>query len=155
MADLTANASIRIRFPNLTKIEKWVLDNSVAQKIYKGQAMILDVSVDTLYVRGYVDATVVTTSDIFIGIANEPITVATTDNEVDNEVEIMVEGEVGFKSAVFTDASVGLGVYMTDSGTLAGVASAATNPYIGTLARVVDGYCYVKLAGAGTKNASA
>ena len=142
MADLTANASLRIWGEAYT--EKWVVDNSVAQTIYTGGPMIMDLDVDTVYPRMFLDATVVAATDIFIGIAAEPKTVATTDTETDNEVEIYVEPTIiGFKSAVFTDADVGDEVYMSDSATLS--ATVGDNPWLGKLKRVRDGYAYVIL----------
>lgn len=143
MTDLSANAPLRIWGEAYT--DKWVLDNSAAQSIYKGQPMILDISTDTVYVRGFVDATTVAADDIFIGIAAESATVATTDTETDNEIELYMEPTiVGFKSAVYTDADVGDTVYMSDSATLS--ATAGDNPMIGKLVRVVDGYAYVRLS---------
>jgi hypothetical protein len=142
MADLTANAPLRIWGEAHT--EKWVLDNSLAQTVYKGQPMIIDQDVDTVYLRGYVDATTVAATDIFVGIAAEPCAVATTDTETDNEIEVYVWPTIlGFKSSVFTDADVGDTVYMSDSGTLS--ATAADNPQIGKLHRVKDGYAFVQI----------
>jgi hypothetical protein len=142
MADLTANASLRVWGEAYT--EKWVLDNSAAQTIYTGHPMIIDQSEDTVYPRGFLDATVVAATDIFVGIAAEPATVATADTETDNEIELYVEPTIiGFKSAVYTDADVGDTVYMSDSGTLS--ATAADNPELGRLKRVRDGYAYVIL----------
>jgi hypothetical protein len=142
MADLTANAPLRIWGEAHT--EKWVLDNSLAQAVYKGQPMIIDQDVDTVYLRGYVDATTVAATDIFVGIAAEPCAVATTDTETDNEIEVYVWPTIlGFKSSVFTDADVGDTVYMSDSGTLS--ATAADNPQIGKLHRVKDGYAFVQI----------
>lgn len=143
MADLTADAYIKIQGEAHT--EKWVLDNSAAQTIYKGQPMIMDLSADTVYPRGFVDATVVAATDIFIGIAAEAGTVATTDTETDNELEIYVQPTVvGFPGSVFTDADVGDTMYMSDSATLS--ATAGDNPEIGKLIRVRDGYQYVRLS---------
>ena len=142
MADLTASAPLRVWGEAHT--EKWVVDNSVAQAIYKGGPMIMDLDVDTVYPRMFVDATVVAATDIFIGIAAEDKVVATTDTETDNEVEIYVWPTIlGFKSAVYTDADVGDTVYMSDSATLS--ATAADNPMLGKLHRVRDGYAYVQI----------
>ena len=142
MSDLTANASLRVWGKAYT--EKWVLDNSAAQTIYTGHPMIMDLSEDTVYARGFLDATVVDATDIFLGIAAEPATVATTDTETDNEIEFYVEPTIlGFKSAVFTDADVGDEVYMSDSATLS--ATVGDNPWLGKLKRVQDGYAYVIL----------
>lgn len=144
MADLTAAAPLRIWPGSQIASERWTLDNSAAQTIYKGQPMIIDQSEDTVYLRGFVDATVVAATDIFVGIAAENKTVATTDTETANEIEVYVWPTIlGFKSAVYTDADVGDTVYMSDSGTLS--ATAADNPQIGKLHRVVDGYAYVQI----------
>lgn len=144
MADLTANAPIRILGQEFT--EEFVLDNSAAQTIYKGQPMIIDQSEDTVYLRGFVDATVVAATDIFCGIAAEgPIAVATTDVETKNVVRCWVWPTiVGFKSTVFTDADLGDTVYMSDSGTLS--ATVADNPMLGKLHRVLDGFAYVQIS---------
>lgn len=143
MADLTANAYLKIQGEAHT--ERWVLDNSAAQTIYKGQPMIIDQSEDTVYPRGFVDATTVAATDIFIGIAAEGATVATSDTETDNEIDIYIEPTVvGFPGSVFTDADVGDTVYMSDSATLS--ATAGDNPMIGKLIRVRDGFQYVRLS---------
>lgn len=144
MADLTANAPIRILGQEFT--EEFVLDNSAAQSIYKGQPMIIDQSEDTVYLRGFVDATVVASTDIFCGIAAEgPKAVATTDTETDNKIKLWVWPTiVGFKSTVFTDADLGDTVYMSDSATLS--ATVGDNPMLGKLHRVLDGYAYVQLS---------
>jgi hypothetical protein len=143
MADLTADAPLRFRYPNNILTEMWPLDNSTAQVIYKGQPVILDVSVDTTKIRGFVDATVVAITDVFVGIALGRAEIATDDVEGTIEVEVLTHGEVGFKSSVFTDADVGDTVYMSDSGTLS--ATSLANPVIGVLRRVVDGYAYVMI----------
>lgn len=144
MADLTADAPLRFWNDVLTHAEKWILDNSAAQTIYKGHPMILDIGTDTVYPRGFVDATTVASTDIFIGIAAEPITVATADTETDNAILIYTWPTIiGFKSTVYTDADVGDTVYMSDSSTLS--ATAADNPQIGKLHRVRDGYAFVQL----------
>ena len=144
MADLTANAPLRVLGDAFT--EEWTLDNSAAQTIYKGQPMIIDQSEDTVYLRGFVDATVVAATDIFVGIAAEgPKAVATTDTETNNVIKVYVWPTiVGFKSAVFTDADARDTVYMSDSGTLS--ATVADNPMLGKLHRVMDGYAYVQLS---------
>lgn len=143
MADLTANAYLKIEGEAYK--EKWVLDNSAAQTIYKGHPMIIDQSADTVYIRGFLDATTVAATDIFIGIAAEAATVATTDTETDNVIEVYIEPTiVGFPGSVFTDADVGDTVYMSDSATLS--ATAADNPMIGKLVRVRDGFQYVRLS---------
>ncbi len=143
MADLTADAPLRFWGENV-ETEKWGVDSSTAQTIYKGQPMILDISVDTLFVTPYVDSLVVAADDIFIGIAAEGMTQASGATQGAEELMVYVNGTIlGFKSAVFTDADVGDTVYMSDSGVLS--ATAADNPMLGKLHRVVDGYAYVQL----------
>jgi len=144
MTDLSANAPLRRLGQEYT--EEWTLDNSAAQTIYKGQPMILDISEDTVYPRGFVTATVVDAADIFVGIAAEgPVAVAAADTETDNVITVYTWPTiVGFKSTVYTDADVGDTVYMSDSATLS--ATAADNPMIGKLHRVLDGYAFVQLS---------
>lgn len=142
MADLTADAYLKVYGQAYT--EKWVLDNSTAQTVYKGQPMIIDQSADTVYPRGFVDATVVAATDIFVGIAAEGKVVLTTDTETANEIEVYTWPTIlGFPGSVFSDADVGDTVYMSDSGTLS--ATAADNPQIGKLHRVKDGFQYVQI----------
>ena len=142
MANLTANAYIKIL--GEAHLEEWFLDNSAAQTIYKGQPMIIDQSDDTINPRAYVDATVVAATDVFIGIAAEGQTVATTDSETVKRVQVYVWPTIiGFKSAVYTNADLGATVYMSDSAVLS--ATAADNPQIGKLHRVEDGYAFVQI----------
>jgi hypothetical protein len=142
MTDLTKAAPLR--FMTEIQTEEWVLDNSAAQSIYKGQPMILDLSDDTVYLRGFVDATVVAATDVFIGIAAENATVLTTDTETDNKIKVVVGPTiVGFKSTVFDNADCGKTVYMSDSAVLS--ETAADNPQIGKLHKVEDGYAFVEL----------
>jgi len=144
MADLTAAAPLRLWPSGDPKSEKFVIDTSGAQTFYKGQPVIIDQSVDTLYVRAWLDATVVATTDVFVGIAAENKAVASGDPE-NTEIELYVGPTiVGFKSAVFTEADLGKTVYMSDSGTLSTTAS--QNPQIGKLWRVQDGYAFVQLS---------
>lgn len=142
MADLTKDAPLRFWGKPVT--EKWELDSSAAQTVYKGQPMIIDQSEDTVNLRGFVDATTVAATDIFVGIAAEGAVVEAGDAET-KEIEVYVEPTVvGFAGSVFTNADVGDTVYMSDSGTLS--ATAADNPMIGKLVRVKGGFQYVRLS---------
>ena len=141
MADLTANASLRIL--GELKTEKFALDSSAAQHPYKGSPMILDLSEDPLLPRAFLNATTVASTDVFVGIALEEETVeaAATENQ---SIEVAVGPTiVGFKSTVFDNADLGKTVYMSDSGTLS--ETAADNPQIGKLHIVRDGYAFVEL----------
>ena len=141
MADLTYDAYIKIK--GEAKTEIFFLDTSGAQTIYKGQPMIIDQDVDTVNVRGFVTATTVAATDVFVGIANEGKTVAASAAET-TEIELLVGPSiVGFKDTALTNADLGKTLYMSDSATLSETAS--QNPQIGTLFKVEDGYAYVKL----------
>jgi hypothetical protein len=145
MADLTMDMAIRRIKPELELVIKWGLDSSTAQTVYKGQPILLDITTDTLYGRGFVDALTVAADDILLGIALEGLAVAAGDVEADAKIEILVTGIVGFKSTVFTNADVGDLVYMSEFGTLS--ATAADNAMLGRLVFVEDGYCYVHING--------
>jgi len=141
MADLTANASLRVLGELVT--EKYFLDSSAAQHPYKGSPMILDLSEDTLLPRAFIDATTVASTDVFVGIAMEEKTVAASAAET-TEIEVAVGPSIiGFVSTVFDAADLGKTVYMSDSSTLSETASA--NPNLGKLVAVRDGYAFVQL----------
>lgn len=144
MADLTAAASLRLWSDRRTYVERWGIDSSTAQTIYKGQPVIIDIGTDTLFGTPFVDAITVVATDIFLGIAVEDFSQASGAAQGAAEIQLYVDGTIlGFASAVFTDADVGDSVRMSDSGTLS--ATVADNPEIGKLHRVVDGYAYVQL----------
>jgi SpoU rRNA methylase family enzyme len=146
MADLSCDGGFRLG-PGPHQIREWVLDNSAAQTVYKRQPLIIDASVDTVYLRGYVDAIVlVTGTDIFVGIcASAETAVQTTDTETDNEVDVIMSGLVGFPTSSLTNADVGKAITMADSATVGTDAHAAGYLYIGRLAYVEDGYAYVEI----------
>jgi len=146
MAELTQGRDLSNRRPSALFTERFNVDTSVARTIYRGQPVILDKSVDTVNIVGWVAAvTLVTAVDVFIGIANENITVAAGDLEVTKEIDVITDGEVGFQSAAFTDADVGKTVVFTDSGTLAVGTGSATQCTAGKITRVANGYVYVQL----------
>jgi hypothetical protein len=141
MTDLSKDAPIRHAGPLVT--HKWIMDTSSAQHVYKGQPMIIDQDVDTLYVRGYVDATTVAATDVCVGIAMEEKEVAASAAETTEIVVAVGPSIIGFKSTVFDNADLGKTVYMSDSGTLS--ETAGDNPQIGKLVAVEGGYAFVEL----------
>lgn len=146
MADLIQGRDLSNRRPATLFTERWNVDTSVARTIYRGQPVILDKSVDTVNIVGWVAAVaLVTAVDVFVGIANETITVAAGDLEATKEIDVITDGEVGFQSAAFTDADVGKTVVFTDSGTLAVGTGSATQCTAGKITRVANGYVYVQL----------
>ena len=144
MADLTYDAVLRLK--GEAKTEKFFLDTSGAQTIYKGQPIFIDQDVDGVYVRGFLgDSDTVAATDVFVGIASEGKTVLASGAET-TEIEVYTwPSIVGFKSTVFTvNTSLGATVYMSGSATLA--ATGTGDLQIGTLFKIEDGYCYVKLS---------
>ena len=150
MADLTAAAPLRFRDDGELYEERWICDSSAASTFYRGQPVIIDVGTDTTYVRPWTSSiTLITATDVFVGIALEDKAIAAGDAEnTSNAITVAGPGSiVGFKSAVFTDADVGKDVGFSDSGTLVAVtiAGAADKCPMGRLIRVENGYAYVKL----------
>ncbi len=142
MADLSADGYVKVWGEAFT--EEWPLDSAAAQTVYRGQPVILIVGTDTVNAAAFVTATVVDSADIFLGVAAEGQTVATTDIDGGKKVSVYMEPTIlGFQGSVYTDADVGDTIYMSDSGVLS--ATAADNPMLGKLHRVVDGYTYVQL----------
>jgi hypothetical protein len=140
MADLTADASLRILGDSYT--EKFLIDTSLAQTIFKGCAVMIDQNVDTTHVRTEAGMTSVD-GDVCVGVAAEKVTVALNDAET-SYVECYVGPTiVGFKSAVFTEADLGKTVYTSETGVL--TATNGAYPSIGKLFRVRDGYAFVLL----------
>lgn len=140
MANLSADAPLRILGEAFT--EKWIMDTSGAQTIYKGCPAVLDANVDTVYVHTAAGLTLVD-GDAFIGIGAEQKTVAAAATE-NTYVELYTWPTiVGFKSTALTNADAGKPVWMSDTGTL--TASGGAYPRIGHLAVVKDGYCFVRL----------
>ncbi len=141
MADLTTDAPLRIK--GEAKSEFFTIDTAANRSIYKGQPMLIDQDVDTTNVVQFVNAVTVASTDVCVGIAAEGKTVVSGDPET-TEIEVYVTPSiVGFKSTVYTNANLGATVYMSDSGTLS--ATNGSNPQIGKLFKVEDGYCYVLL----------
>jgi hypothetical protein len=143
MTDLAANAPLRILGEAF--MEEWPLDSNAAQTVYKGQPMYTVPGTDPDNILAFEGADVVAATDVFIGIAAEGATIAAAAVEGSVKINVYVWPTiVGFKSAVYTNANLGATVYMSDSGTLS--ATAADNPMIGKLHRVMDGYAFVQLS---------
>jgi len=105
---------------------------------------MIDQNVDATNIVQYVDSVHCVATDIGIGIAAEGKTVVSGDAET-TEIEVYVAPTiVGFKSTVFTtNVSLGSVICFSDSGTLS--LTETDNVRVGTLFKVEDGYCYVKL----------
>jgi hypothetical protein len=146
MAELTVDGNFRLG-PGEHHIREWVLNNSLAWTCYKRMPLIIDVNVDTVYLSGYIDTTVLTTAtDVFVGIcASAAKSVLTTDTEVDNKVDVIMSGLVGFPNTTLTDADVGKTASMANSLTVGVDAPAAGFLEIGRIMYCEDGYVYVML----------
>lgn len=140
---MAMSADVPLRFFGEPTSIRWVLDNSGAFTIYKGEAGVLDQTGDTSYPVAQKGITVAAT-DICIGIAAAQLEVKTTDREVDNVMEFYTWPTIiGFKSTVFALTDLEAAVYQDDEGAL--TATAADNPELGTVFWVDGGYVYVRL----------
>jgi hypothetical protein len=142
MTDLTQDAPLR--FKGEAKTEFFKIDTAANRTFYKGQPVMVDQNVDPDNVVQYVDSVHCAATDIGIGIAAEGKTVVSGDPET-TLIEVYVAPTiVGFKSDVFTtNESLGSIICFSDSGTLS--LTKTDNVQVGTLFKVEDGYCYVKL----------
>jgi len=144
MANISADQYLRVY--GEAHLGRWTLDNSAAQVAYIGSPMILDVSEDTVYPRIFDSNVTLQATDVFIGYAGEAKTVATTDTETDNVIDIYEDPTyVGLPAGSITDADVGKSLYMSDSGTFSTTAS--TNLKVGTVFRVVDSTVFIRPEG--------
>lgn len=143
MTALSADATLRMK--GEPKIEKFILDTSGSQIVYKGEGVVIDQNVDAENAHTARGLTLVD-GDVFLGIAAAGKSVLAGDPERYENAEISVftfPTILGFKSAVFTNADLGKTVYMSDTGTLS--ESNGAYPRIGKLFKVEDGYAYVEL----------
>lgn len=131
--------------------EKFILDSSIAQTWYRGEAVIIDQSADTVNLTPVHNITtpVVAATDVFMGIAKEGGTfvISTAENLEKAGVECWVEPTVlGFKNLTsITNASAGLGAYLSEGNQILLVAGVADVPFIGQIQFVEDGFVYIKL----------
>jgi len=140
----------KLRVYGKANTHRFAMNSSVAQTWYKGEAMVIDQNVDTVYVTPCHDIThpVVASTDAFMGIAmhggSNVISVAeNATNGVDCYIGPTVLGFLNNTS--LTNASIGLGIYLQTADHLDLYADRADIPYIGILQFVEDGYAYVKL----------
>ena len=142
----SANQPLRF-WKDTQNLDSIVLDNSSAQTIYRGHALILDQNVDAIYAVLFDSNVTLATGDVILGIAWEPFTVLAADTETDNVIKYATWGSIpGFlmsQFGTFTDADMGDVVYLSDSGTL--TVTAGSNLKIGVIHKVEDGYVYVRL----------
>lgn len=146
MADISANQPLRYS-KDTVNVATTVLDNSSAQTVYKGHALVIDQNVDAIYAVIFDSGLTLSTGDVILGIALEPFTVLTTDTETDNVIKYATWGSrIGFlmsQFGTFTDADMGDEIYLSDSGTL--TVTSGSNLKIGVIYKIEDGYVYVRL----------
>ena len=140
----------KLRVYGKANTHRFAMNSSGAQTWYKGEAMVIDQNVDAVYVTPVHDIThpVVANTDVFMGIAmHGGSNAASVAESANNGVDCYIGPTVlGFKNNTsLTNASVGLGIYLSEGNQLVLLASAADIPYIGILQFVEDGYAYVKL----------
>lgn len=93
-------------------------DSSTAQTIYKGHPLIIDASADTVHVRAWNSGDAFDrTLDIFVGLAAEGAVISQGSSEAANTLNawtgvISIPNDQGW-----TDSTIGLDVWMPDSGT--------------------------------------
>jgi len=149
MTAITSDQPLRVY--GKANTHKFVMDSSQAQTWYKGEALIIDQSADAVNVSPVhtITSPVVAADDVFMGIAAEggSFVISTAENLEKAGVEAYIEPTIlGFKNnTTLTNASAGLGIYLSEGNQLVLVASVADIPYIGILQFVEDGYAYVKL----------
>jgi len=149
MSAVTSDQPLRTFGPVVT--HKFIMDSSAAQTWYKGEALIIDQSADSVNVTPVHDIThpAVAATDVFMGIAMEggSFAISTAESLEKTGVNAYVEPTVvGFKNNTsITNASCGLGAYLQDADHVDLVADVADIPYIGIIQFVEDGYVFVKL----------
>ncbi len=142
MTDLSMDAPLQLK--GEAKTEKFYMDTTAAQTIYKGQPVMIIALGDTTNVVGYVDATNVAAADVCVGIAAEQKTVAAAAAET-TEISVYTWPTiVGFKDSTLTNEDLGKTVYMSDSATLS--LTAGDNPQIGKIVKVEGDYVFVQLS---------
>lgn len=150
MAAITKDQGFRVH-GHAEYTHKFVMDSSIAQTWYKGEAVIIDQSADTVNVTPVHDIThpVVAATDVFMGIAKEggAFVISTPETLEKAGVECWVEPTVlGFlNNTSITNTSAGLGAYLSEGNQILLVAGVADVPYIGIIQFVEDGYVYIKL----------
>jgi len=149
MTAITSDQPLRVYGAEYT--HKFILDSSIAQTWYRGEALIIDQSADTVNLTPVhtITSPVVASTDVFMGIAMEggSFAISTAETILGTGVNAWVEPTIlGFKNNTsLTNASAGLGIYLSEGNQLVLVASVADIPYIGILQFVEDGYAFVKL----------
>lgn len=147
MADISRDQSLRIFAGRSPLVETIVLDNSVAQTLFRGVAVILDANVDANFGRIFDSGVTLASGDTFLGIAAEGKVVLTTDTEGDNKITFFGHDAIlGFlmsQFGTFTNANLGEDIHLSDSGTL--TTTLGTNLKIGVVHAIEDGYVYVRL----------
>jgi hypothetical protein len=132
-------------------MKKWILDSSIAQTWYRGEALIIDQTADAVNATPVhaIANPAVANNDVFVGIAMEggSFPISTLEGLSTTGVEAYMQPTVlGFlNNTTLTNASIGLGIYLSEGNQLVLVASVDDIPYIGILQFVEDGYAYVKL----------
>lgn len=149
MGAVTADQPLRVY--GKANTHKFIMNTSVAQAWYKGEALVIDQNVDSVNVTPCHDIThpVVASTDVFMGIAMEggSIAISAPEDLVNAGVNAYIEPTIlGFKNNTsLTNASAGLGAYLQNADHVDLVADVADIPYIGIIQFVEDGYVYIKL----------
>lgn len=117
---------------------------STAFTIYKGAILMMDVSDVDGYVQPMLSTITAASGDIFVGIAEEKVSVTSADTaDGAKDVLTMTAGLVGFPKGSLAVTDTGAPIYATDDQT---ITTTSTNAlWIGTLIRVDDTYAWVNI----------
>ncbi len=108
---------------------------SEAYTAYKGAVMIMDVSDIDGYVQPHQSGITSATGDVFVGVANEKISVTSSDTaQGDKEIIVLSKGVVGWPIGSITVTDIGAAMYASDD--TAVTTTSSNNQWIGTLVNV-------------------
>lgn len=116
----------------------------VADTIYKGAILAVDVSVADGYAITYPPTLTAATGDFIAGIALEHVVVDSGDSNGDKQVLVAVDGVWAFPIGAITVANLGDAVYANDDGTI--TLTAGTEIQLGVLVGVDANYAWVDIS---------
>lgn len=113
-----------------------------AVTIYKGGVIIMDVS-DSNYVQKHASTITATSSDVFLGIAAEGLSVVAADTDGSKSLRVWRKGVFAFVKGALTIGDRGKAVYASDDGTV--TLTSSNNVWIGYLVDVDGTYAWVEI----------
>ena len=118
---------------------------STAFTVYKGAVVMSDVSDTDGYARDMDSGVTATTSDIFLGIAAEKVSVTSADtSDGDKKLTVYVDGLWGFAKGSIAITDLGADAFASDDDTV--TTTATGNLEIGVIVDVDDTYVWVDIS---------